>query len=90
MTSAAAPDPPGHLHDLMEGLLSHGFEEVQSEYAADRFGNVVRVFERKPVRVRLVRDRDEWSAELTAAGWPAHSHFGEEWILLPPLITASG
>ena len=84
------PDPPGQLRDLIQRLLSHGFTEVRSEVSAESFGNVLRVFERKPIRVRIVRDRGDWSAELTADGWPHDDHFGEEWVFLPPLITRGG
>ena len=59
---------------------------MQSEYAAESFGNVLRIFEREPVRIRIVRDRGDWSAELTAAGWPEQEHFGEDWVLLPPVV----
>lgn len=79
------PEPPGHLRDLVDRLLSHGFEEVQSDFARESFGNVMRVFERKPVRVRVVRDRGDWSADLTADGWPPQQ-LGDDWVFLPPLI----
>ncbi len=85
-TNDQVPDPPGHLKDLADRLLSQRFVEVQSEYDAESFGNVVRVFERKPVRVRIVRDRGVWSAELTADPWLQRDHFHEEWVFLPPLI----
>ena len=83
----AIPDPPGHLSELIERLLSQGFTEVHSEYDAGSFGNVRRVFERKPAQVRVVRDRGDWSAELTAEGWPHDDHFGEDWVFLPPSAT---
>lgn len=78
------PDPPGHLLDLIERLDKHGFSEVEASCDARSFGNVVRLFLRPPVRVRIIRDRGDWSAEFTADGWPTHDHFGDEWVFLPP------
>jgi hypothetical protein len=82
----ALPEPPGHLLDLVKTLKRHGFEEIKTEYSPERFGNVLGIFERPPVRVRVVRDRGDWSAELTAQGWPKHEHFGEDWVSWPPVL----
>lgn len=84
MTDHDLPEAPSHLRDLIERLQAHGFEEVQSEHAAHSFGNVLRMFEREPVRIRVVRDRGDWSVEITAAGWPTHEHFGEDWVVMAP------
>jgi hypothetical protein len=87
----SVPDPSGHLLDLIQRLRQHGFRETESSYDPSHFGNVLRIFERNPVRVRIVRDRGDWSAEMTAAGWSTHEHssLGEEWLFLPPLLNES-
>jgi hypothetical protein len=83
----ALPEPPGHLLELVQRLIRQGFEEIETEYSPESFGNVLRVFERAPVRVRVVRDRGDWSAEVTAQGWSRPEHFGEDWVVLPPVLS---
>ena len=86
---AEGPEPPQHLLELIARLRQSGFSEVEARYDASSFGNGLRVFERPPIKLRIVRDRGDWSAELTADGWPRHEHFGEDWVLLPPVISES-
>lgn len=83
----AVPDPPGHLQDLLQRLRRHGFTEIESRHDANSFGNAVRVFQRDPITIRIVRDRGDWSAEMTADGWPRHEHAGVEWVFPPPHIS---
>ena len=81
------PDPPGHLADLVAALLYHGFDETYWDERAGGFGTFMRVYERDPVRVRILwdgRDR-EWLAQLNATMWP-RDQFGEVWVTLPPRI----
>ena len=84
---ADPPEPPAHFPRLIARLIQAGFEEVETTYSPESFGNLVRVFERAPIRVRIVRDRGEWSAEMNADGWPRHDHFGDDWVLLPPVFS---
>ena len=86
-SSTDVPDPPGHLLALIDQLRNHGFTEVDASYDAQVFGNAARVLERPPIKVRIVRDRGEWSAEFTGEGWPPREGFGEEWVWLPPTIS---
>jgi hypothetical protein len=80
------PEPPGHIATLIQTLEKSGFRTIYRDEVAQGFGNFVQVFERPPVRIRVVRDRGQWRAELTADGWPRDPRWGEPWVLLPPTV----
>jgi hypothetical protein len=77
------PEPPGHIATLIRTLERSGFRTVYRDEVAQGLGDFMQVFERPPVRVRVVRDRGQWRAELTADGWPRDPRWGEQWVLLP-------
>lgn|SRR5215208_1854971 len=80
-------EPPGHLAQLVNTLRFHGFAECYRDERPGDFGSFMRVYERDPVRVRIIWDgRDRrWLAQLTSTTWPP-SQFGEEWVTLPPQV----
>ena len=91
MTDPAPPDPVTGLPDpfqaLIAALLGAGFSETYREHRPDAFGSAMWVYERDPVRIRLVWDgkESEWLAQLNARSWPRGA-FGDDWVTLPPTI----
>jgi hypothetical protein len=81
------PEPPGHLAELVELLLRSGFKETYGDERPGPFGSFMRVYERPPVRIRIVWDgkEREWIASLNASSWP-NDAWGEVWVTLPPTI----
>ncbi len=51
------------MADLRSWLADRGFVVVRDRYDSESFGNQEVILTR-PVAVRLVRDRDEWSVDL--------------------------
>jgi hypothetical protein len=80
------PEPPGHIATLIQTLEKSGFQTIYKDEVAQGFGDFMQVLERPPVRIRVVRDRGQWSAQLTADGWPRDLRWGEPWVLLPPTV----
>ena len=80
------PEPPGHIATLIHTLEKSGFRTIYRDEVAQGFGDFMQVLERPPVRIRVVRDRGQWSAQLTADGWPRDPRWGEPWVLLPPTV----
>ena len=80
-------EPPGHIADLVAALRRAGFTETYRDERKGAFGSFMRVYERRPVRVRVVWDgkEREWLAEFSAESWP-HDAWGEVWVRLPPSI----
>ena len=60
------PEPPGHIATLIHTLEKSGFRTIYRDEVAQGFGDFMQVLERPPVRIRVVRDRGQWSAQLTA------------------------
>ena len=81
------PEIPGHLAELEAELVRAGFKETYRDERPGGFGNWMVVYERKPVRVRIIRDGKEgqWFAQLNAKSWKRDA-WGEAWVDLPPLI----
>lgn len=86
--SGALPDPPGHLAELVQSLLRRGFAETYRDEQPGAFGSFMHVYERSPVRVRIMWDGKErtWHAAMNAVTWTDDA-FGEVWVTLPPLIS---
>ena len=80
------PEPPGHIATLIRTLERSGFRTVYRDEVAQGFGDFMQVLERPPVRIRVVHDRGQWRAQLTADGWPRDPRWGEPWVLLPPTV----
>ena len=84
------PDPPDHLADLVAALLRGGFDETYRDEREIGFGSFMRVYERDPVRIRIVYNgkEREWFAQLNTRTW-SPDDFGEVWVVLPPRIQLS-
>lgn len=61
-------DLPEVLARLVDQLAAAGFR-VESSVRSNSFGNRIVQLARGPVRVRLVRDRSQWSIDLSRDGW---------------------
>jgi hypothetical protein len=62
-------DPPEAVAWLVRQLRDSGFEQVSEDQSAS-FGDLLLVFRRPPVELRLIRDRGQWTADLSGEGWP--------------------
>jgi hypothetical protein len=82
-----ATEPPGHLAGLVAALLRNGFDESYRDEQSGPFGSFMRVYERDPVRVRVIWDgkEREWIAALNSREWPPDA-WGEVWVTLPPTV----
>ena len=60
---AAWTDDDALFADLREWLTHQGFVVLSDSYAPDSFGNQAVTLAR-PVAVRLIKDRDQWSVDV--------------------------
>ena len=61
---------PRAVWQLRDGLLSLGFASDIENYDEEHFGNVLIEMHRGDLRIRIVKDRSEWSTQAQA---------GSEW-----------
>jgi hypothetical protein len=71
MTNMA--DDAGPYRDLIDDLQNRGFVLLGDEVDPERFGNVLLLLRRDETRLRVVKDRSQWSVEIAAPG-------SEEWF----------
>jgi hypothetical protein len=60
---------PPEVNDLGAELRRRGYFVADERYDDDAFGNALILFERDGTLVRVMRDRGQWFAEVSAAGW---------------------
>jgi hypothetical protein len=65
----APPDLPESVAWLARQLESKGWTLVSDETHPESFGDRIVVYRRRPVTLRLIRDRSQWSVDLKVAGW---------------------
>ena len=67
-------NPPPWLTTLRSALEAAGFEPVEERRYGEPFGNYLVTLERGDVRIRPVKDRDEWRIDIWDARVPRREH----------------
>ena len=65
----APPDLPESVAWLARQLESKGWALVSDETNPSSFGDRIVVYRRRPLTLRLIRDRSQWSVDLKAGWW---------------------
>jgi RHS repeat-associated protein len=60
---------PAEVRALIDDLVGRGYGIDEERYDPDAFGNVLIALRRGETLIRAVRDRGQWFAEVSAAGW---------------------
>ena len=64
------PELPTTIDDLRTWLIIQGFQEEERFYDSRSFGDWLIVLARPPCRVRIVRDRSQWSIDISGEHIP--------------------
>jgi hypothetical protein len=72
---------PAAVNSQIAALLERGYRVAHYQYDPSHFGNVVIDLESDDIRLRFVRDRNEWLASIARSDAPEEDYFDSDTVL---------